>query len=105
MYAQVCPRLAQQLQAIIFDPQRLVDLKLELAVTVNIGEPFVKATYFLEGDGPLVLACYEKLIAISLYCQGPHFPNVRAIATAIAKEDHAQNVAVLEQREKACVEQ
>ena len=26
---------------------------------------FVKATYFLEGDGPLVFACYEKLSAVS----------------------------------------
>ena len=64
----------------------------------------MKATYVLDLDGPLVFACYEKLIVVSRYCQAPHLPNVRAIATAIAEEDHAQNVAVLERRAKACDE-
>ena len=42
-----------------------MNLKLELAATIDVGEHFVKATYFLEGDGPLVVACYEKLSAVS----------------------------------------
>ena len=59
---------------------------------------------FLEGDGPLVFACYEKLSAVSQFCQAPCFPNVRAIATAIAEEDPCQNVTALERSAKACVE-
>ena len=55
----------------------------------------MKATYFLEGDGPLVFACYEKLSAVSL--------KVRAIAIAIAEEDPCQNVTALERRANACV--
>ena len=35
-------------------------LMIELAIVVDAGEPFIKATYFLEGDGPLVFSCYEK---------------------------------------------
>ena len=31
-----------------------MNLKLELAATIDVGEHFVKATYFLEGDGPLI---------------------------------------------------
>ena len=85
--ANVCPQLLPQLQAILSDPQRLICSKLELAVTIDVGEHFVKATYFLEGDGPSVFACYEKLSAVSQFCQAPHFPNVRTIATAIAEED------------------
>jgi len=77
------PTLLPQLQAILFDPQRQMSLKLELAVTIDVGEHFVKATYFLEGYGPLVLACYEKLSAVSQFCQAPHFPNVRTVATAM----------------------
>ena len=50
---KVCPQLLPQLQAILADPQRLMSLKVELAVTIDVGECFVKATYFLEGDGPL----------------------------------------------------
>ena len=45
-----------------------MNLKLELAGTIDVGEHFVKATYFLEGDGPLVFACYEKLSTVSQLC-------------------------------------
>ena len=81
-----------------------MNLKLELAATIDVGEHFVKATYFLEGDGPLVFACYEKLSAVSQLCQAPCFLNVRAIATAISEEDPGQNVTALERSAKACVE-
>ena len=50
------PQLLPQLQAIFSDPERLINLKLELAITIDVGEHFVKATYFLERDGPLVLS-------------------------------------------------
>ena len=42
--------------------------------------------------------------AVNQACQAPHYPNVHAIATAIAREDPGQNVAALERRAKACVE-
>ena len=71
---------------------------------VDVCKHFVKATYFLEGDGPSVFSCYEKLSAVSQFCQTPCFPNVRAIATAIAKEDPCQNVTALKRSAKACVE-
>ena len=102
--ANVGPQLLPQLQAILSDPERLLNLKLELAITIDVGEHFVKATYFLEGDGPLVLSCYEKLNAVAQACQAPHFPNVHAVAAAIAEENPAQNVAALEQQAKACVQ-
>lgn len=35
------------------------------------------ATHYVEGDGPLVFSCYEKLQAVVEACQAPHFPNVR----------------------------
>ena len=63
---KVCPQLLPQLQAILSNPQRLMNLKLELAATIDVGEHFVKATYLLEGDGPLIFACYEKLSAVFL---------------------------------------
>ena len=34
-------------------------VQIELAVNVDAGETFVKATYALEGDGPLALQCYD----------------------------------------------
>ena len=100
--AKVCPQLLPQLQAILSDPERLMNLKLELTATIDVGEHFVEATYFLEGDGPLGFACYEKLSAVSQFCQAPCFPNVRAIATAISEEDPCQNLTALERSAKAC---
>ena len=102
--AKVCPQILPQLQEILSDPQQHMLLKLELAATMDVGEHFVKATYFVEGDGPLIFSCYEKLSAVNQACQAPHYPNVHAITTAIAREDSGQNVAALEQRVKACVE-
>ena len=43
------------------DPAKKLLLQVELAITVDVGEAFVKATYYLEGDGPLVFTCYEKI--------------------------------------------
>ena len=103
--AKVCPQLLPQLQAILSDPERLMNLKLELAATIDVGALFVEATYFLEGDGPLGFACYEKLSAVSQFCQAPCFPNVRAIATAISEEDPCQNLTALERSAKACFQQ
>ena len=41
------------------DRQKYEYLQLELAVVIDAGEPFVKATYNLEGDGALAFKCYE----------------------------------------------
>ena len=40
---------------------KLHNLKIELAAVVDWGELFVKATYNLEGDGPLAFTCYEAM--------------------------------------------
>ena len=98
--AKVCPQILPELQEILSDPQQHMLLKLELAATMDVGEHFVKATYFVEGDGPLIFSCYEKLSTVNQACQAPHYPNVHAIA----REDPGQNVAALERRAKACVE-
>ena len=41
--------------------QSLANLKLELGAVIDVGEHFVKSTYTLEGDGPLVFICYEEI--------------------------------------------
>lgn len=45
-----------------------------------MGEPFIKATYKLEGDGPLVLDCYEVIDTVIASIQTANTPNLRAIA-------------------------
>ena len=43
-------------------------------------ETFVKATYRLEGDGPLVFECYEVIKGIVAAIQIGNYPNVQAVA-------------------------
>lgn len=43
----VGPQLLLQLQAIFSHPERLLNLKFELAITIDVGLHFVKPTYFL----------------------------------------------------------
>ena len=58
------------------DHQKLFFLKLELAVVVDVGAHFVKATYNLEDDGLLALICYDQIRAST---QLSHYPNLQAI--------------------------
>jgi len=59
-------------------------LLIELAVNIDVGEVFVKATYNLEGDGPLVLECYERVVGVRNSIQVRHWPNTAAVAKRIA---------------------
>ena len=62
------------------DPQKKAQLKVELAAVIDWGRPFVTATYSLEGDGPLVLECYEKIETVRTAIRTAHTPNLDAIA-------------------------
>ena len=46
----------------------------------GLGEPFVKACYFLEGDGPLAVNCYEAIERIQAGLHTEHILNIRVIA-------------------------
>ena len=75
-------------------------------MTVHWGEPFVKACYFLEGDGPLALECYESITKVSATIQVGHTPNVQAVARQLtggappSSPQHQQLIAYA----KACVQ-
>ena len=55
-------------------------MQIELAAIVDYGEPFVKATYKLEGDGPLAFKCYETVECVSRSIELAYTPNVEAVA-------------------------
>lgn len=59
-------------------------LKIELALTVDAMLPFVKATYYLEGDGPLSLTAYECVRSLYAHISVRDFPNVKATARHLA---------------------
>jgi len=63
-----------------YDPHTKSKLEIEIAATVDWGEPFVNACYHLEGDGPLALECYEVIDQISVSVTTESIPNVRAVS-------------------------
>ena len=63
-------------------------LQLELAVVIDAGEPFVKATYNLEGDGALAFKCYEIYTSLLSAIELQHYPNLTAIAKKLSRSVH-----------------
>ncbi len=51
-------------------------IQIELAITVDAGEPFVKATYRMEGDCPLVFSAYEEISTLHSIISNPLHPKL-----------------------------
>ena len=81
---EVSPANRRRLLEIFDDPQSCQDLRLELAALVDAGVHFVNATYYLEGDGPLIFTCYELLSAVTRAVAVGNYPNTTAVAREIA---------------------
>ena len=78
----IAPKSKEKLQHLLQTKEK--ELLIELAVNVDVGEVFVKAIYELEGDGPLALECYEKIMGVRSSIQVRHWPNTAAVAKRIA---------------------
>ena len=81
--SDIGPHTRPKLLSFFEDTQKLHYLKIELATVVDWGEGFVKATYNLEGDGPLVFTYYEAIQAVVTSIQVANIPNVLAVARDI----------------------
>ena len=57
--------LCNPIETFFYDPGTARDLDIALAALIDAGKHLVKATYHLEGDGPLVFSCYERLSALA----------------------------------------
>ena len=77
---EFAPALKPKLLNVLQDSTNCKLLQLELAATVDAGEQFVKATYRLEGDGPLALECYEVVATVQAAIHSNYYPNVTALA-------------------------
>ena len=73
------PRTRLRMLTILQDPTKKTHLMIEMAAVVDAGKEFVKATYNLDGDGALVLECYERVQAVFASIHVSHYPNVDAI--------------------------
>ena len=80
----MAPATIAKLKEILHDQHQCNQLKIELPINVDAGEAFVKATYALEGDEPLVLYVYEEITKVSAAIKTTYYPNTRAIASQIS---------------------
>ena len=77
------PSLRPKLLGFLGSSQKKVFFQIELAAVVDWGQHFVTACYTLEGDGPLVLSCYETINRIISAIQANNSPNVCALARSL----------------------
>lgn len=78
----IAPATTRKLLDIIANSE--AKLKIEIAATVDAGEPFVKKTYSLEGDGPLVVTAYDSITELENCARLVYMPNVIRIASDLA---------------------
>ena len=96
------PVCRASLLEIFDDPATARDLEIELAAMVDAGKHFVQATYYLEGDGPLVFTCYERLSALAHAIAIDSYANTEAKA----RQHAGRNMALYNQlvaQAKACI--
>ena len=96
------PSNSSKLCEILNHPAKCRKLKMELAVTVDTMEPFVKATYYL-GDEALAFYAYKCLSFLLSFVSNPYYPNVVSVAKDLANgsSSHEQQLVGYA---KLCVE-
>lgn len=76
-----------QLLTILQNTQMCSLLRVELAIVIDAGHPFVTATYQLEGDGPLIFNVYEEIATVRAAIHSAHYPNLVAVIQQISQGD------------------
>ena len=85
---EIAPTTRRKLLELLYDGKKAAFLKMELASVVDTGEPFVKSTHILEGDGSLFFKCYDQIQILKAGIDNAHYPNVNAIAERLSTRGH-----------------
>ena len=78
----IAPATKAKLLSYFSDNEKKSKLKMELAVVIDYGENFVKATYDLEDDGPLILHCFEIINILCIATKRLDSRSSNAVAVA-----------------------
>lgn len=81
-HSDIAPATMTKLISVITTKKDM--LMVELAAVIDAGEPLVKTTYDLEGDGPLALNCYEAMTTVLTSIQTGHYPNLEAVSKKLS---------------------
>ena len=76
---EISPATVRKLLAMLDAPQLRALVQVEMAAVVDAGELIVKATYDLEGDGPLALVAYKIIKEIEAGVALNNFPQLQAL--------------------------
>ena len=80
------PHLHLNLLTFFGKPQITSKLQVEMAATVDWGEPFVKVCYTLEGDGSLAFECFKIIDKVKASVGVENIPNVRAVVESLTRQ-------------------
>ena len=86
---------SKRLLEILNDDAKMRKLKMEITITVDALESFVKCTYDLEGDGALVLITYERIQALFHHISLEHYLNVNAVAKDLSADNTSHEVQLI----------
>ena len=101
-YDHLAPATSGQLLDIFNDASDAKELKLELVAMTDGGSHFVTATYNLEGDGPLIFSCHERLASVSHSVAVDAYPNLEGVASRQANGNLALRNQLVT-RTKQCI--
>ena len=76
---------------------------MELEVVIDYGENFVKATYYLEGDGPLIFRCFEIIDTFSIKRLDGRSPNAEAVTNDLSRGSLTYKKSLIEYA-RTCVQ-
>ena len=79
------PPSVKKLLDMLNDQPTMRKLQIEIAITIDAMEAFVKATYNLEGDGALALSPYEEIHKLFAVVLAKHYPNVAAVVKRLSQ--------------------
>ena len=85
---EIAPTTRMKLLKLSHDGKKKAFLQMELASVVDAREPFVKSTYILEGDGPLIFKCYDQIQTLNAAIGNAHYPNMNTLAQHLSTRGH-----------------
>ena len=83
--SDIGPSLRPKLLDMLHHLPTVIQLKVELAIVIDFGEQFVKSTYNLEGDGALIITCYEEILKLRVVVHSSYYQHLEAVIQSFSQ--------------------
>ena len=83
--SDIGPSLRPKLLDMLHHLPTVIQWKVELAIVIDFGEQFVKSTYNLEGDGALIVTCYEEILKLQALVHSSYYQNLEAVIQSFSQ--------------------